>query len=277
MQYSWLNGAIYETTHSQISIADRGFLLGDGLYETLRIISGQAVDLSEHWQRLTSSAQHYLFSLSYSQEQVAEAIQQLINRNQVQEAVLRITLTRGPGGRGLAFNPKQSSTLLLTLSDLPSPRPYYNVALITEPRSTGGSEWSHKALHSLPSIRQYHLAMESGFHEALWSDSQGCLLEACTANVFLIKNGSLYTPPTNGSILPGITRAQVILLAKEIGISIYSDPIRIVDLDQFEAGFLTNSVRGILPIHQIENYGTKNEKHILVEKMAKSMPERVVC
>ena len=119
--------------------------------------------------------------------------------------------------------------------------------------------------------------MESGFHEALWSDSQGCLLEACTANVFLIKNGSLYTPPTNGSILPGITRAQVILLAKEIGISIYSDPIRIVDLDQFEAGFLTNSVRGILPIHQIENYGTKNEKHILVEKMAKSMPERVVC
>jgi len=251
MQYFWLNGDIHDSALKHISIADRGFLLGDGLFETLRIISGQPQDFTEHWNRLTTSAEHYLLPISYTLEQVADAIEQLIRQNSAQNAVLRITVTRGGGGRGLAFDSQQPSTILLTLAGLPPILAYMDVCFASEVRSTGGTEWSHKALHFLPSIRQYNLALQNGYHEALWCNAQGCVLESCTANLFLIKGEELHTSPADGGILPGIVRAKVLRLAQEHGVQVRIHPIPVGDLGDYDSGFLTNSVRGMVQIRRL--------------------------
>jgi len=130
-------------------------------------------------------------------------------------------------------------------------------------RSTGGNEWSHKTLGMIHNVRALWNAQAQGFDDAIICDAQGYVLETSMANIFAITDGILLTPPTNGSILPGVMRKHVIRCAKELGISVQERALTQKELQEAQSVFLTNSLRGILPVCRVNNEKISTDLQIL--------------
>lgn len=249
----WQNGLFLEDEETSLSVTDRAFLLGDGFFETILLREGQPVWFTEHWARLQATADWAFLTIPFSAESIFEAILQLAQRTNRVDGVARITVSRGKGGRGLGLPVAGIPMLAVTISALPNAFPSEGIFLTiaSEPRSTGGREWSHKAMHFLSSVREMEIARQKGAHDALWVSSQGEVLESTMANVFWVKNEVLYTPPANGSILPGIARAKLMAWAQSQGISFREEIAHLSVVQGSQAVFLTNSVRGVIPVSNL--------------------------
>lgn len=246
----WQNGLFLEDEEPSLSITDRGFLLGDGFFETLLLKEGRPVWFAEHWSRLQATADWAFLSIPFSAKSIFEALLQLAQRTNHVDGVARITVSRGKGGRGLGLPEVASPAIAITISALPNAFPSEGIFLTiaSEPRSIGGREWSHKAMHFLSSVREMEIARQKGAHDALWVSSQGEVLESTMANVFWVKNEILFTPPANGSILPGIARAKLIECAQTQGIPVREESAHLSVVQGSQTVFLTNSVRGVVPV-----------------------------
>lgn len=257
----WQNGLFNEDDVSSLSVTDRGFLLGDGFFETLLIRNGQPVWFAEHWSRLQATADWALLPIPFLSDEILEVISHLAFRKKQLEGVARITVSRGKGGRGLGIPETASPTVVVTTSAMPKPFPSEGIvlAVASEPRSIGGQEWSRKAMHFLTSIREMEIAHQKGAHDALWASSQGEVLESTMANIFWVKNDTLYTPPANGSILPGIARAKLMECAQAQGIPIREELAHLSVVQSSHAVFLTNSVRGVVPVSNLDGVALQNQ------------------
>lgn len=251
----WLNGTLHAPSDSVLPLSDRAFLLGDGLFESILLRNGQPIWFAEHWARLSASAAWAMLPLAYSAEQIHAAIVSLASTNKLSEGVARITLSRGPGARGLALPEPCNPNLVISTSPMPPALPAQGIALAiaSETRSTGGQEWSRKAMHFLPSIREMELARQKSCHDSLWLSANGYMLESTMANLFWIANGTLFTPPVNGSILPGIARAKVLQIARAHNMPVQESESPVAALQGAQSVFLTNSARGIIPVALLEN------------------------
>jgi branched-chain amino acid aminotransferase len=250
----WLNGEFLRADNAFLSIADRGFLLGDGVFETLRVKRGVPSLFDLHWARFEASAAHYQLPLAYSHEAICAVVGKLCQNNELEDCVARITLSRGAGGRGLRFEAEQKGTLLVTLSPLPPPSMgMMSLMIAPEPRSTGGSEWAHKALHCTPNAALMHRANLAGYDDALWLNSGGFILETCVANIFFVRDRVLYTPIADGSILPGIMRARVIHHAQKMVRAMRECDCSLQMLENADEIFCTNAVRRVIPVGKVNS------------------------
>lgn len=252
MQIVWRDGQFLTELEASPSLQDRGYLLGDGIYGTMRIQDGKILQWNAHWKRFTDSAKDFFLDIPIAQEKMLAVVMELLQRNNMQHAVLRFTLTR-IGGRGMVLPNPNRSSLLATLFPM-SPPSTKTLAITSEGmwRSTGGCEWSHKALHQGSSIRHLAHAQGNGFDDLVWKDRAGHLLECSSSNLFFLRNGELFTHPLDGSILPGTYRAHLIANQKRLGVVIHEQEISLDDLDSFHGAFLCNTIRGIQWIHQID-------------------------
>lgn len=263
----WQNGIFLEDEAPSLTVKDRAFLLGDGFFETTLLKEGKPIWLKEHWDRLQSVAEWALLPISFRFEEVAEAISQLANHLNLSNGVVRITVSRGAGGRGLSLPTKGFSTIVITISPSPAvfPTEGISLAVASEVRSTGGREWSRKALHFLPAVREMELAQQKGCQDALWLAANGSVLETTMANIFWIADAVIYTPPANGSILPGITRSKVMEIAKAIGVAVKEEGADLSVVKRAESIFLTNSVRGMIPVSHLDGIRVMGQGKIFNE------------
>lgn len=251
----WLNGALMDEREARIDPGDRGFLLGDALFETLLANRGRIAFLDAHIVRLAAGANILGIPFPISTGRLAVACGMLIEANGLSAAprvALRVTLSRGPGPRGLTPPENLSPTLMISAAESPAPPPSQS-AIVATPRRNALSPTSRlKAAPYLDNILAREEARARGADEALMLDTAGHLSCASVANVFLWEGEKLVTPAEECGILPGVTRAAVIELAPRLGIEIAEDMIMPQRLVHASGVFLTNSLIGIMPLSRIE-------------------------
>jgi branched-chain amino acid aminotransferase len=251
----WFNGELVDEREVWISPMDRGFLLGDALFETLLAQRGRIGFLEAHIVRLAAGANILGIPLPVSTTHIAVACGMLIEANGLTTAprvALRITLTRGPGPRGLVPPAQPTPTLLITAVESPAPAPSQS-AIVAMPRRNALSPTSRlKVAPYIDNILAREEARARGADEALMLDTTGHLACASVANIFLWEGERLVTPGEECGILPGVTRAVVMELGERLGIEVVEDMIMPQRLVHASGVFLTNSLIGIMPLSRIE-------------------------
>ncbi|MEQ8266370.1 MAG: aminotransferase class IV [Parvibaculum sp.] len=251
----WLNGSIADARDARIDPADRGFLLGDGLFETMLARKNHIVFFEEHLLRLLQGAEAIGLVPPCAPEEIAEACHMLLQANELDDAdraALRLTLTRGPAPRGLALPRDPAPTLLIGAVPASAPPERLSAAIVTPRRNAWSPSARLKALPYLDNVLAKEEAREKSAEEALMLDTAGHLACASAANIFIWEGDMLLTPPDKGAILPGITRAAVLELAPDLGIEAREEEITPAQLAKADGAFLTNSLMGLVPLSRID-------------------------
>ncbi len=257
--FAFVNGEMLPISQAKVSIMDRGFTLGDGLFETMRAFQNQVFRLEDHLDRLFTSASRLFINISYSKKLLKDIITNLLELNGLDESILRLTLTRGISSRGLSIDPDRPSTLVIWVQPYEGPPSEWyqqGVKVSLYPSSANGVigiSPQIKTIDYLSAILIKKRAEEDNSQEGLLLDGNGNVCEGTSSNVFIVKKGIVLTPPISDQVLPGITRKVVMELAKGERIDAIFHKVGISDLKNAEEIFLTNSVIGILPVRQVDN------------------------
>ena len=255
----YLNGNLVPESEARVSIFDRGFLYGDGLFETMRAYAGKIFRLERHLQRLFQAARTLSLSVPGGEEKLREAVYGTLKANNLQEAYLRLTISRGEGGTG----PDIADHLRVSTVIVANPLPFYPnrwyeegvKAVLVKVRRDETSPLSRiKSLNYLPNILARLEAKNKEAEEGLMLNSQGHLAEGTVSNIFLIRGGKLVTPSLKSGVLPGITRETILELAPQQGLKISEREIKFTELREAEEAFLTNSLREVLPLTRVDGH-----------------------
>ena len=261
----WLNGALVDARGPHISVADRGFQLGDGLFETARARRGVVIELDEHLERLRAGCSALSLNLELVDDQLAAAIDTLLSAEELSgtgrgggpigDAAVRITVSRGSvERRGLL--PVGFDDVLATVAI--QAWPY--VPTTGEARATTSSirrdPASPLAGIKTTSRADYVYARleaaRAGADEAIFLTLAGNLSEASTANLFVLRGSKLSTPPLSAAILAGTTRTWLLAHAERLGLVPVEEDLRPEELLGVDEAFLTASVAGIVPLVEID-------------------------
>lgn len=257
MAFVFLNGEILGESSARISVHDRGLLLGDGLFETMRAYEGKIFRLAAHLARLRASAEFLRLRFDYRDDEIEEGIAELIRRNACPDAYVRLTVTRGPCARGLQLDPAAAPTVLMSVRSLaPYPPEQYRRGMkliISAIRRNSASPLPrHKTLNYLPCLLARQEAMDAGAHGAVLLNEHGQVAEESVSNLFLALGGRLLTPPVYSGLLPGITRAAVMELAEAAGLRLEERPVGAGELFDCDEMFLTNSLMEVMPVRSVD-------------------------
>jgi branched-chain amino acid aminotransferase len=248
----WVHGEIVRDDALRISVLDRTFEHGLGLFETFRTWNGHPTLLHRHLERMTNSARELGLPLEPSQLPDAQAVFQLIEANRAsltpgQDVRLRLTLSGG-----LATTPVSSSVLWMTAGPLPPPIQEPGTVITHCIQVAADDPLSrHKTLNYWRKRVAHAQALEGGADEVICLTPERLICEASRANVFLVNGRRLSTPGVDGPLLPGIMRRVVLELAARIGLEVEQGPLPVERLFSADEAFLTSSLRGILPIARL--------------------------
>lgn len=254
----WLNGSIVPAAEARVSVFDRGMLLGDGVYETLRIHHGKIFRWGDHAERLSKSLDSARIDYPAGVEALKSAIAQCVQANGMREARVRLTITRGEGDPGYEMMPGSSPTSVVAASawkPLPEERVRQGVAAIVASRRQTGADNLDPALKATSRIHLVLARMEASRHqamEAILLGSDGYVREGTASNVFLVKEGRLRTPSTACGILEGVTRAAILDLARGEGLSVEEGLLDAGELARADELFLTNTSWGALAVSRLD-------------------------
>jgi branched-chain amino acid aminotransferase len=255
---AYLNGHWFPLKEARISVLDRGFLLGDGLFETMRAYGGRVFQLQEHLDRLYRSATAIQIEIHEPREKLSEIVSELVVRNEEPETMVRLTVSRGEDSGGPQIPSGIAPTLsIFTRPVHPLPQKIYleGVGISLFPntaRSIAGLSRQVKSTNYLSQILVRRQAEEQGAFEGILLDSQGRLTDGATTNIFLVREGKLTTPAVNEYVLEGITRAVVLGLAEKLNLPFEECDLWVEDLMAAEEAFLTNTGIEILPAVRVD-------------------------
>lgn len=254
----WLNGQLVPPERAVVSVFDRGFLYGDGLFETLPVYDGIPFLLTRHLERLEHGLSALRFAQVPSRDELEKAVDDVIRASTAAEGTLRITVTRGSMSEaGLACSPHETPTRIVVMQE---PRRYAaesytnGVTLRTtgvRHISTASLPTRYKHANYLASILAFDEARAYGADEALVLNEYDRICEGAFSNVFLVRDGALYTPAISEGPLSGVVRSLVLELAEQLGVPAHQTELYQADVDASDEAFLTNSLAGVLPIRQI--------------------------
>ena len=249
----FLNGHYVDVERAVIRATDRGFLYGEGLFETWRTYRGRPFAVAEHVARLARSARALGIPFDAGEDWEARTVE-LARRNGVSDtaSIVRLTITRGSGPLQLAAPRTSHATRLLLLRPLDagvaSAREtgvaVHLVAARDQVCMAGGSL---KTLNYLPAVIGKTAAKERNCFEAIYRRADGTLLEGTTSNLFIVKNGTITTPPLSAGVLPGVTRALVLRLAHRLA-RVREEPVTEAALYAASEAFITATSIEVVPI-----------------------------
>ena len=275
----FLNGDFLPEGDAVVSLNDRGFLLGDGLFETLRVAHGKPFRLAQHLERLHRGADFCKIKLPWPSREIQTFAAQLIEQNNLPDAILRVTLTRGPGLRGYSANGAKRPTLALTLHPLPpqaGDEPLQWSLITSSFRIPAGDALaSIKSTSKILNILARSEAEEQGADEALLLNSNGEVAETAGGNLFWIYRDQICTVPTGRGVLPGITRAVVLEICQALGLETSKCVIKPEMLRNAEGIFVTQSAVGIVPVASFD--GSPVAPSPLVDQIVSAYDEMLNC
>ena len=258
--FVFLDNRTVPESEAVVSVYDHGFLYGDGIYETMRAYGGVVFMLRRHIERLARSAS--MIGLKLPEEgKIIDAIYQTLGANDLSEAYIRITVSRGKGPIGLDPGLCREPTFIVITEQFrgyPVSCREKGMRLIlakTRRNAIEAVDPKIKSLNFLNNILAKKEAKEKGADEAIMLNTAGFLTEGTVCNIFFVGDGVLFTPSTEAGILDGITRGLVIALAREIGIPVEEGMFRPADLFRATEVFFTNTSAEIMPVASVDNVG----------------------
>ena len=259
-----VDGELLAPEEAKVSVYDRGFLYGDSVFETIRTYGGRPFALDEHVSRLERSSELVGIQLPVAPSVLREEIERAIAAAGNAECYARVMITRGTGPLGLdPANMTRSFRVILVEPFTPLPVAMYRdgVSVITH-RTERASDAAHgaKVGNYLAGMMALRVARQTGAHEALILDTAGRVTEGTTSNVFIVRGQTILTPPDDAGILLGITRAKIVEIAPQIGLSVKFSPLVPADLLSADEVFLCSSIREILPVVRVDGIAVGNAK-----------------
>lgn len=253
----YLNDRFVPPEEAVVSVFDHGFLYGDGVYETMRAYRGRVLLLAEHLARLARSASRLQLHVPVPREQLGDLIRAAVERNHLQEAYIRVTISRGVGEIGLDPALCKTPTLVIVAKPFqPYPDSFYSegvgVAIVRTRRNLPEALPPEvKSLNFLNNILAKIEATAAGAYEGVMLNHRDELTEGTTSNLFVVQNARLRTPALECGILDGITRGVVLQLAHELKIPTEETRLGVEDLYGAEECFLTNTTQEMLPVTKV--------------------------
>ncbi|MCM8799265.1 MAG: branched-chain-amino-acid transaminase [Candidatus Omnitrophica bacterium] len=255
----YINGKFYDKKDAKISVFDHGLLYGDGVFEGIRSYNRLVFKLKEHIQRLFESAHSIMLKIPLSKEELIKAVIQTLKINNLDDAYIRLIVTRGEGDLGLDPRKCEGKSTVIIIADkivlYPARLYKEGMSIITVPTIRNLPEALNpqiKSLNYLNNILAKIEAINAGYEEAIMLDSLGYIAECTGDNIFLVKNNQLYTPPQCMGTLRGITRDTVLEIAKKNKIPVHEHVLTRHELYISDECFLTGTAAEIVPVVKVD-------------------------
>jgi branched-chain amino acid aminotransferase len=253
-----LNGRLVSDREAMVSVFDRGFLYGDGVFESLRAVGGGPFRLDRHLRRLERSARGIGLDLPVPLSALEAAVVEVLGANRLRDARLRVTVTRGAGRPGEYVEASGPATVVISASAFAGLEPALHrdgVAAAVPARRQIPPEALDpqiKSISRLGSVLARREARDRGAFEAILLDGLGNLTEGTVSNVFLVEGGTLRTPDAPSGGLPGITREAVIEIARALSTPVAEEALASGRLLAADEVFLTNTSWEVLPVVRVD-------------------------
>lgn len=256
----WHDGKLEEDAAVRIDPSDRGFTLGDGIFETMAMRAGKVLRLDAHLARLRTGCE--VLALPLPEADLPAAIDAVCTANRLPDAAIRLTLSRGPAPRSLLPPARARPTLLITPFPWPgAPTPARCIVATVTRRNEFSPLARIKAISYLDNILARQEAAARGANEAILLNTAGRVAEATVSNLFAVKDGRIFTPPVAEGALPGTMRGLVLEAYEGVEV-----PIEAEDLFKADGLFLTNSL-GIRTVATVDGKSAGNGARAFIEDL----------
>jgi branched-chain amino acid aminotransferase len=262
----YIDGVYYPKSQATVSVYDHGLLYGDGVFEGIRAYNGIVFKLKEHISRLYRSAHALMLKIPLTEEEMTRAVVETLRKNSLRDAYIRLVVTRGVGDLGLDPRkcPKPSVIIITdTISIMSSEAKEKGITtVITWVRRQPVDTTTHeiKSLNYLNSVLAKMEATASGADEAIGLDRNGVISEGVGENLFIVKDGKVFTPPTSTGALAGITARLAKRFAKNLGYDVTETNITPFQLFTADEAFFTGTAAEIVPIREVNRRQIGNGK-----------------
>lgn len=255
----YLNGEYCNKENAKVSVFDHGFLYGDGVFEGIRFYNGRVFKLKEHIDRLYMAAKAILMDIPLTKQEMIDALLETIRKNNLMNGYVRLVVSRGEGDLGLNPTkcPKPSVVIIADSITLYPAEMYENgmkvITASTRRNSPLAIDPQIKSLNYLNNILAKIEANRAGVPEAIMLNDSGFVAECTGDNIFIVKNGAVYTPPIFIGALDGITRRTVIGLCKELGIEVHEKEFTLYNLYNADECFLTGTAAEVIAVTEADS------------------------
>lgn len=250
MRKLWINGAIHGEAEARISPFDHGFLVGDGVFETLAAHGGRVFAMRRHWDRLCRGGAALGIAIPEC-ELLRGAAEEVLRLNGLEEARVRITVTGGPAPLG-SEKGDEGSTVVVAAAPLPVWDAAAAVVTVAYPRNERGALSGLKTTSYGENVLALSEARRKGASEAIFGNTRGELCEGTGSNIFVVRGGEVLTPPLESGCLAGITRGLVLEVARAQGIAAREVVLPFEVLAEEEEVFLTSTTRQVQPVALVD-------------------------
>lgn len=254
MRTVFLNGEYLPADQAHVSVLDRGFLLGDGVYEVIPVYQGLPFCLNEHLQRLQRSLDGVRMANPYSIEQWSEIIARLVKDNEGENQAVYLQVTRGVAPRDHVF-PEGVEPTAFVMTNPIKPLPGWYKQDGIKAITVKDIRWAQcdiKAITLLPNSLLRQQAQDAGAQEAILI-RDGYMTEGSASNSYAVLDDVIYTAPKDEKVLPGITRDVVLELARSAGVSYREQAVSVEQLKQADEIWISSSTRELLPVTTLDD------------------------
>jgi branched-chain amino acid aminotransferase len=254
----YIDGKYYDENKAKVSVFDHGLLYGDGIFEGIRAYNGRVFKLKEHIDRLFCSAKAILLEIPISHAEITKAVVDTCRKNNLRDGYIRLVVTRGIGTLGLNPNRcKRGSVIVIADKIQVYPKEMYDngMAIVTVATTRNLHSALNPAIKSLNYLNNILAKIEAnnaGVEEAIMLNSEGFVAECTADNIFILKDGKMYTPPLSAGALYGITRGVVMNLAQEAGIAVSEPNLTRYDVFNADECFLTGTGAELIPVTKVD-------------------------
>ena len=278
----YIDGAYYPKSQAKVSVYDHGLLYGDGVFEGIRAYNGGVFKLKEHIDRLYRSAHALMLHIPLTKEKMTQAVLETLRKNNLSNAYIRLVVTRGVGDLGLDPRkcPKPSIIIITdTISIHASEAKEKGISTMiswVKRNSVDATTHEIKSLNYLNSVLAKIEATANGVDEAICLDKNGCISEGVGENLFIVKDGKIFTPPSSTGALAGITAQVAIKLAKNLGYNVTETNITPFQLFTADEAFFTGTAAEIVPIREVNKRQIGNGRPGPVTKKLMAAFQKVI-
>ena len=243
-----MNGSWQTASNSTVPVYDAGFLLGDGLFETIRFDNRKLFYPEKHLKRLFSGLDIIRIKLKKTSAEIIMLLEEIIQRNTIQSGLLRFMVTRGEV-EGPPWKYEGSAGIYITIRPL-TPEPEYPVKIVFYPEDKYPIIRFNPAIKSLNYIGNMLAkkdAEKEGAFEPVFYNKDGYITECAIRNIFFIQDDTLLTPSTNLGVLPGVMRRTIMSIANELNLTVKDTNISIESINDMDEAFISSTGIGLLP------------------------------
>lgn len=269
----WINGRVISTADARISPFDHGFLVGDGVFETLVARGGRPFTPTRHWRRLVNSCTAMGIATP-SQELYVKAMLETMQANGLSDARIRVTLTSGDGPLGSDRGDAPATMTVATTMLKPWP-PTETVMTVPWTRNERSALAGIKSTSYADNVRALALAHAEGAGEALFANTRDELCEGTGTNIFVVVDGCVKTPPLSSGCLPGVTRALVLEACAAAGIPVEETALPMSVLQTCDEAFLSSSTRDVHPLAKIDQRSMPGVDGAVTQRVAQAFRDYV--